>query len=90
MTLLGGIEGSAFINTKYVNASEDYPDIQLLFGPASLISDLGQLKRGHGLTDDFYDKTFKPYENQNCWSIYTVLMRPKSRGEYSIQIENVR
>lgn len=81
LSIAGGIEGLAFTSTKYANTSEDYPDIQMLFSPVSLINDIRQLKRAHGLTDDFYDKTFKRYENQYCWSIYPILLRPRSKGK---------
>lgn len=35
MTSLGGLEGIAFVNTKYANYSIDWPDIQFHLAPAS-------------------------------------------------------
>lgn len=35
MTSLGGLEGIAFVNTKYANTSIDWPDIQFHLAPAS-------------------------------------------------------
>lgn len=43
MTTLGGVEGLAFINTKYANQSGLYPDIQFHMAPASINSDQGKL-----------------------------------------------
>lgn len=43
MTSLGGLEAVAFINTKYANKSDDHPDIQYHFAPASVNSDAGTL-----------------------------------------------
>lgn len=34
MTSLGGLEGVAFVNTKYANVSLDWPDIQFHMAPA--------------------------------------------------------
>jgi len=37
--LVGGVEALAFVNTKYANVSEDWPDLQYHFAPGSDISD---------------------------------------------------
>lgn len=39
MSLAGAVEALAFINTKYANISEDWPDVQYHFAPASDISE---------------------------------------------------
>lgn len=31
LTILGGVEGVAWVNTKYANATEDFPDIEFHF-----------------------------------------------------------
>lgn len=31
LTIPGGVEGLGFVNTKYTNASDDFPDIQYHF-----------------------------------------------------------
>ena len=36
---IGGVECLAWVNSKYANFSEDWPDLQLHFGPGSDISD---------------------------------------------------
>ncbi|KAJ8931349.1 hypothetical protein NQ314_015758 [Rhamnusium bicolor] len=71
----------AFVNTKYANASEDFPDIEFHFVSGSTHSDGGaQLQKAHGLTDEFYDKVFKPINNKDAWSVIPMLLRPKSKG----------
>lgn len=81
LTIMGGVEGLAFVNTKYVNASDDFPDIEFHFVSGSTQSDAGaQIKKAHGLSDEFYDKTFKPINNRDAWSVIPMLLRPKSRG----------
>lgn len=41
-TTLGGVETLAFVHTKYVNASEDFPDFEIHFVSGSPVSDGGQ------------------------------------------------
>ncbi|KAJ8958473.1 hypothetical protein NQ318_002265 [Aromia moschata] len=81
LTIMGGVEGLGFVNTKYANASDDFPDIEFHFVSGSTHSDGGaQLKKAHGLTDAFYDMAFKPINNRDAWSVIPMLLRPKSRG----------
>ena len=51
MTILGGIEGLSWVNTKYQNASQDWPDVQYHFGAGSPATDGGILRQAHGLAD---------------------------------------
>lgn len=89
LTVLGGIEGLAFVNTKYVNASHDFPDIELHFLSGSTNSDGGrQLYKAHGLTRSFYDKVFGPINNQDTWSVLPMLLRPKSKGMIRLRSRN--
>lgn len=81
LTIMGGVEGLAFVNTKYQNASEDFPDIEFHFVSGSTHSDGGtQLKKAHGLTDAFYRRVFGPIAEKDAWSVIPMLLRPKSRG----------
>ncbi|XP_066590930.1 glucose dehydrogenase [FAD, quinone]-like [Prorops nasuta] len=81
LTVLGGVEGLAFVNTKYVNASDDFPDIELHFVSGSTNSDGGRhIRKVHGLAKSFYDAVFGPINNKDVWSVIPMLLRPKSRG----------
>lgn len=81
LSIPGGVEGLAFINTKFANASDDYPDIEFHFISGSTHSDGGtQIRKAHGLTDTFYDKVFGPIADKDAWSILPMLLRPKSKG----------
>lgn len=37
--MMGGVEGLAWVNTKYANASDDWPDVQYHFASGSDVSD---------------------------------------------------
>ncbi|KAF2897781.1 hypothetical protein ILUMI_08392, partial [Ignelater luminosus] len=89
LTIMGGVEGLAFVNTKYANASEDFPDIEFHFISGSTNSDGGaQLKKAHGLTDEFYKKVFEPINNRDVWSVIPVLLRPRSKGFIKLRSKN--
>lgn len=82
LTVMGGVEGLAFINTKYANHSVDTPDIELHFVSGSTNSDGGvQLWKAHGLKEEFYKAVYEPINNKDVWSAIPMLLRPKSRGE---------
>ncbi|KAK2580031.1 hypothetical protein KPH14_012318 [Odynerus spinipes] len=74
-------EAMAFVNTKYANASEDYPDIQLFLSSSSDNLDGGMFgKRACGLTDDFYANVFEKILYRDTYSTMPLLLRPNSRG----------
>uniref|UniRef100_A0AAR5Q9C9 Glucose-methanol-choline oxidoreductase N-terminal domain-containing protein n=1 Tax=Dendroctonus ponderosae TaxID=77166 RepID=A0AAR5Q9C9_DENPD len=81
LTIMGGVEGLAFVNTKYANASDDFPDIEFHFVSGGPHSDKGaQIKKAHGLSDEFYNSVFKPIEGQDAWGVIPMLLRPRSKG----------
>lgn len=89
LTVPGGVEALAFVNTKYANETEDYPDIEFHLVSGSTNSDGGvQIRKAHGLTDEFYENVFAPINNQDVWSAIPVLLRPKSRGFIKLRSKN--
>lgn len=89
LTILGGVEGLAFVNTKYANTSDDFPDIEFHFVSGSTNSDGGaQIRKAHGLTDNFYNRVFAPINNMDTWSIIPMLLRPKSVGSIKLRSNN--
>jgi choline dehydrogenase-like flavoprotein len=86
MTVLGGLEGIAFVNTPYANHSMDWPDIQFHMAPASINSDSGaQVKKILGLREDLYREMYAPIHDKYTWTIMPLLLRPKSRGWVRLQ-----
>lgn len=89
LTILGGVEGLAYVNTKYANSSLDWPDIEFHFVSGSTNSDGGsQLRKAHGLTDAFYRSVFEPINNRDAWSIIPMLLRPRSVGSIRLRSSN--
>lgn len=89
LTVLGGVEGVGFVNTKYTNASLDFPDIELHFISGSTNSDGGRhIRKAHGLTKKFYDAVFGKINDKDTWSVIPMLLRPKSRGIIKLRSKN--
>ena len=89
MTTLGGLEGLAFVNTKFANISGTYPDIQFHFAPASVNSDAGvQVRKILGLTDQVYNAVYRPIANHDSWTLLPLLLRPRSRGWVRLRSSN--
>ncbi|XP_029037757.1 glucose dehydrogenase [FAD, quinone] [Osmia bicornis bicornis] len=84
-----GVEGLAFVNTKYADKSGDYPDVQFHFAPSSVNSDGGdQIKKILGLRDRVYNTMYKPLTHSETWSILPLLLRPKSSGWVRLKSRN--
>lgn len=82
-----GLEVTSFINTKYANHSDDWPDVNLFFTSASTNSD-PQAKVAHGLTPEFYEGVFGGMDDQDTFGIFPMNLRPRSRGFIKLQSKN--
>ena len=50
---MGGVEGLAFVNTKYANVSDDFPDFEIHMSSATVTTDGGRgIKQYAGITDE--------------------------------------
>lgn len=76
-----GLETVGFISTKYANKSDDWPDIEFMLTSSSVSSDGGtHVKNAHGLTDEFYKEVFESINRRDVFSVFPMLLRPRSRG----------
>lgn len=81
LTSLGGVEGVAFVSTRFVNASLDWPDIEFHFVSGTHASDGGShLRHALGLRDEYWSHYFSHLVDRDQFSILAKLMRPRSRG----------
>ncbi|XP_026668294.1 glucose dehydrogenase [FAD, quinone]-like, partial [Ceratina calcarata] len=83
-----GVEGLAFVNTKYADKSIDFPDVQFHFAPSSVSSDDGQIQKITGLRDSVYNTMYKPLNQAETWSILPLLLRPRSSGWVRLKSKN--
>jgi len=88
-TTLGGVEAVGYVPTKFANQSLDWPDIEFHFVSGHFASDDGrQIRHNFGLTDELYEKYYKPLEGKDAFTILVNLLRPKSRGEVRLRSRN--
>lgn len=95
LTLPGGAESVAFVNTRINNEvldddlDEDVPDIELVLGAGSLSGDTaGVLRRSFGLKNDIFMKMYKNIIGRDGFSIVPILLKPKSRGYMRLKSKN--
>lgn len=92
LTIPGGAEGIAFLQTKYSNGSRpedpDYgwPDLEIVFGPGALTGDtVGSLRMGLGITEKVYRQVFGPLAGRDAYSLVPIILRPRSRGRVKLR-----
>ncbi|XP_055933463.1 L-sorbose 1-dehydrogenase-like [Argiope bruennichi] len=87
---LSGVEGMAFLNTKYNEESNlDWPDVQIHFVSGSPATDFTQsFKESVGMPEEVYEKVYVPYLGKNTFTFFPVLLRPKSRGTLRLNSTN--
>lgn len=84
-----GIEGLAFVNTKYAPKSGLWPDVQFHFGPGSVNSDAGDnIRNIVNLRERVYNTVYKPLIKSETWTILPLLLRPKSTGWVRLKSAN--
>ncbi|CAK9250114.1 unnamed protein product, partial [Sphagnum jensenii] len=89
LTAFGGVEGLGFIKTKYANHSDDYPDFEIHMLSGSPTSDDGQtFRRVQGFNREMWEKVYVPYLPYDTFSMYPVLLRPKSVGYVKLRSSN--
>lgn len=89
LTIPGGVDGLAYINTKYNQETDDRADIELIFASGSFASDLGKdMRKSYGITDCFYEQYFSYGNNKDTWTVLPMLLNPKSRGRILLRSKN--
>lgn len=80
-----------YINSKYQDATVDWPDLQLFVTAYSDIADGGIFSsRGAGLTPEFYAQAFERVLYRDAYEILPLLMRPNSRGLIKLRSGNMK
>lgn len=82
-----GIETAGFISTKYANKSDDWPDIEFMLVSSGVNNDV-TAQYAHGLTSEFSKYMFDEIKEQDSYSIFPMILRPKSRGYIKLKSKN--
>ncbi|XP_072759106.1 glucose dehydrogenase [FAD, quinone]-like isoform X2 [Anoplolepis gracilipes] len=90
LTIPGGAEGLAFINTKANSRNrkrhDDHPDIELGLAVSSLAADISRIYHNFlGLTEEFSKEVYSDYDGLDSFTIAPILLRPKSRGRLTLR-----
>lgn len=89
LTTLGAVEAIAYIKTNATKYVGNYPDMELLFIGGGLQSDKGKFYRSmFRVNDEVYNKLWKPLENKFAWSVFPMLLHPKSYGYLKLKSKN--
>ncbi|KAF6198917.1 hypothetical protein GE061_006940 [Apolygus lucorum] len=84
-----GCEGIGYVKTKYSNTSRSQPDIELVFIASAFNTDAGiLLRKTFGISDELYDYTYREIDGIDSFSIWPMLMYPKSEGKVRLKDEN--
>ena len=76
-----GTEGLAWVNTKYADPNDDYPDMQLQFIAGSTVSDGGRtLRYNDGLKQSVWESYYEPISYADSWQPIPIVLRPRSKG----------
>ncbi|CAN7985816.1 unnamed protein product [Ixodes hexagonus] len=88
-TIPGGIEGIAFVKTKYANQSDDFPDIEIMLNtipPTGTYTE--PFLRGVGLKEQVFEKYYFSHRDEPAFTLVPFVLRPKSRGEVKLRSSN--
>ncbi|XP_033212018.1 glucose dehydrogenase [FAD, quinone]-like [Belonocnema kinseyi] len=79
LTVPGCVEALAFVDVDRPRDTESYPNVELMFISNSVIAGAGFIQNV-GITESIWQELFRKKEGQHSWSIFPMLLRPKSRG----------
>lgn len=87
LTVPGGVEALAFLDLDQPNFIADgHSNLELL-----LVSGLYSDENTHslfGLRNEVYNKVYKPTEKQDGFTVFPMIMRPKSKGRIWLEDKN--
>ncbi|CAG9559040.1 unnamed protein product [Danaus chrysippus] len=90
----GAVEGIGYIRTPVSNDPDPtVPDIELINIGGSILSDGGvgasrAVRRGMRISEALFDEAYGPIDGQDSWSIFPLLIHPKSYGHIKLRDNN--
>ena len=92
LTTLGGVEGLGFLKTRFAggsSAADDWPDFQIHLISGTPASDDGlQFRHALNIGKRLWDEFYLHYSGKHAFSMYPVMLRPKSRGYIRLRSKN--
>ncbi|XP_058806801.1 glucose dehydrogenase [FAD, quinone]-like [Phymastichus coffea] len=85
----GGVEGLGYINVDDLSPDNIIPNIELMFASVSAVSDYF-VPFSFGVDSSFWKKYFADQLYRHAWTIWPLLIKPKSRGKILLRNTNPR
>ncbi|XP_060849193.1 glucose dehydrogenase [FAD, quinone]-like isoform X1 [Rhopalosiphum padi] len=86
-TIPGGAEALAFFDLDRPGFADGHPNLELLL-ISGLFSDNDYTHRLFGLKSEIYDKVYRKTENMDGFTVFPMIMRPKSKGRLWLKDAN--
>lgn len=84
-----GLDVISFVETSDPNNVKGYPDIEYLLFNGDLTSDLF-LYKNFNIRKELFDQLYAPIANENTFSAFIILQRPKSKGRVLLKDNNYK
>ena len=89
LSTFGGIEAVAWVNSKYADPNDDWPDIEFHLVSSSEVSEWGLfVRKDHGVSQAVWDEYFRPINGRSSFSIMPMYARPNSKGWIRLRSAN--
>ncbi|XP_013103301.2 glucose dehydrogenase [FAD, quinone]-like [Stomoxys calcitrans] len=88
---IGGVEALTFLKTPFSKLPADWPDVEIVFGSATLASDDGTaLKQGANFKDEIYNRLYRSLSEsrQDHYTVIIMPFHPKSIGRVWLESKN--
>lgn len=88
-TLIGGVEGLGYLKTNISEEKSEHPDLEFIFLPGGITSDAsGSVRKGMKISDEFFHHVYGDIVEKECWTIFPMLLNPKSKGYIKLKDKN--
>lgn len=89
LTVTGGVEGLGYIKTKISEEATEHPDVEFIFTAGGITSDASSsIRKGMKISDQFFRAVYGNIVEKECWSIFPMLITPKSKGYIRLKDKN--
>ncbi|XP_028981962.1 glucose dehydrogenase [FAD, quinone] [Diachasma alloeum] len=88
LTAPGACEAIAFIDVDRPNNHTAYPNIELLFVGSSFVT-VSAVRYDFGIDERIWNETYASLENSYSWTVFPLLLRPKSRGRVLLRSADI-
>ncbi|KAL7643297.1 UNVERIFIED_CONTAM: hypothetical protein RMT77_006589 [Armadillidium vulgare] len=82
------LDGHAFVNSRYQDPKESYPDLQIVLVASSPATDGSVRREKANLSDELFNAIYLPIASKESFEMFVFLNRPKSIGRLLLRSKN--